>query len=303
MARTIVTAGQNAADIDVLACAVGYAELLRYGRIEAQAVIPGAFIMNVTPTVLSWQPDFVRTYENPSPDDRFVLVDFSNIDHVARFVDPKRIVEVYDHRRGFEEYWRDTLGKNAHIEMVGACATLIWEQWKERGHAKEVSKTCARLLATAILSNTLAFKANNTHHRDHAAHEDLLRVAKLPDNWAQQYFAEQRQTLLANLAQLVRTDTKIEKLRSGEEIAMCQIELWSGRDFLKENPTTCITLSQTQVPSNGSSLSPALKKGRTTSLLRKKKPSSACSRRSMYPFPTIRRRLTNYSCARKSPRF
>jgi len=79
--QTIVTAGAKGADIDVFACAVAYAELLRLEGHEATPVIADSFTSSVTPSILKWGAEYKTEYE-PDGSENFVLVDISDPDDI-----------------------------------------------------------------------------------------------------------------------------------------------------------------------------------------------------------------------------
>lgn len=223
-----------AADVDVLACAVAYAELLRLEGKDAVAVVSPNFTASVTPTVRTWGGEYATTYE--PQDDDFVLVDLSVPKYVARFVDMERIREVYDHHFfGQEQHWYDTLGTDAHIEHVGACATLIWEQAVARGFSDTLSLASKRILCAAIVSNSLNLTASVTDPRDHTALADLVPRAELPADWIASYFAEQEHYLGQHLEKLLDADTKNQSLENTGVIVIGQLELWNARPFIERN--------------------------------------------------------------------
>lgn len=235
MGRIIVTAGGMAADVDVLACAVAYAELLRLEGKNAVAVVSPIFTASVTPTILAWGGVYETQYE-PQQGDTFVIVDISDPDRIAAFVDRARIVEIYDHHFfGQEHQWYETLGEDAHIEHVGACATLIWEQVVTRGHAEALSQSSKRLLCAAIVSNSLNLTARVTAERDHVALGDLEASVGLPEDWIASYFAEQEHYLGQHLEKLLDADTKNQPLENTAVIVIGQLELWNARPFIERN--------------------------------------------------------------------
>lgn len=233
MTRTIVTAGDARADIDVLACATAYAELLRLEGKDALAVVSSQYTVSVTPTVLSYGGDYVTTCE-PRDDDEFVMVDISEVDHFAAFVKHDRIREIYDHRFfGQEKHWQEALGEHAHIERVGSCATLIWEQVVARGHTDALSTASKQLLASAMVSNTMNFHASVTTERDINAFAEVSSLAGFTDEeWVSRYFVEQEVCIVRDLPTLLPADTKIQKLSTGEAIAIGQLELWNAKHFV-----------------------------------------------------------------------
>lgn len=225
--KTIVTAGWKGADIDVFACAIAYAELLQLEGLEAVAVIPGSFTASVTPSILELEAPYMTSY-TPDGSEQFVLVDISDPKHFAQFVDHDRITEVYDHRHGYQDYWKEKLGKNSHVEMVGSCGTLIWEEYKKRDKDKKISKHSAELLLASIVSNNLAMKSELTTDRDIESYRELLEITGLNESWIASYYLEQEVALFSNFKEYVKTDTKKIDTKYGD-FAVGQIEVWEGK--------------------------------------------------------------------------
>jgi uncharacterized HAD superfamily protein len=227
-----VVGGEDFTDIDVLACTIAYAELLRLEGKKPEAIIPGALNASCPPMIRNLPLKYSTKPSDPNA--IYAVVDISEQAYIARCAPIERIVELYDHRAGFEDFWMKQLGPQCHIELVGACATLIWEEYKKRGHAECISPTSADLLAAAILSNTLNFGAQVTHARDHAAFAELLKHVDMPDGWQARYFTEvQRSSVQGDLEQTIKNDTKELKIPGlGYVIVMGQLELWEGKDFI-----------------------------------------------------------------------
>lgn len=232
MKHVIVTTGQAYADIDAVACVIAYAELLRLEGRTAEAYFPGALNNSVTDTIRAWGLEY-RILPSTS-DAEYVVMDVSEPQHIAHAATAGTITEVYDHHSGFETYWEERLGERSHIELIGACATLIWEEFEKRGKAKEVSVTSVRLLAVAILSNTLNFGAVITDERDRRAFETLWKQGGLPDSWIPEYFAEQEVAVANNVTQAITDDTKVFTITNvAFPFTVGQLELWEGNGFLK----------------------------------------------------------------------
>jgi inorganic pyrophosphatase/exopolyphosphatase len=235
MARIIVTADKNFTDIDILASVISYTELLGHSGVEAIAVIVGPLNTSVPEEVLSWDLKYSSTY-NKEPDDKYIIVDRSdNTDVFPDFVESEKILEIIDHHLRLRGYWKKRLGNRAIIESVGACATLIWEKFKENNLENKITQTSARLLYSAILSNTLDFKAFMTDDRDITAADRLIDLAKLPGNWKEIYFTGCKKKLLERPEEAIRRDVKTYKLNTGEKITIGQIELWESKDFIENN--------------------------------------------------------------------
>ena len=227
----VVTTGQAFADIDAVACAIAYAELLTREGKSAEVVLPGVLNNSVTDSVKAWGLEYLTAPTEPNT--QYVLVDVSDPVHFADCAKGGTITEVYDHHPGFKTYWQEKIGEHAHIEPIGAAATLIWEEFKNRGHAKEISPKSAQLLAVAILSNTLNFGAVITHERDHTAFAELQAIAQLTDDWIAQYFTEQEQTVIKDVRQSIISDTKVLVPPAFPiTLTIGQLELWDGSSFL-----------------------------------------------------------------------
>lgn len=232
MKHVIVTTGQAFADIDAVACVIAYAELLRLEGRTAEALLPGVLNNSVTGSVRAWRLEY-RT-EPSTADAEFVVMDVSDPKYFATAATEGTVVEVYDHHPGFEAYWQGRLGEHSHIELIGACATLIWEEYVKRGRADDISQLSARLLMAAILSNTLNFGAVITDERDRRAFDTLWKKCDLPDNWIAAYFAEQETAVTKNVAQSIIDDTKVFTIDSVPfPFTIGQLELWDGSGFLR----------------------------------------------------------------------
>ena len=234
MDNFIVTSGELFTDIDAFACTVAYTELLKLEGKNTEAILPGVLNHSITPTIRSWRlpyltkPNF-KKYKS-------VVVDVSEPVHVAKCAHMESVVEIYDHRYGFEKIWHDKLGKDSHIEAVGACMTLIWEEFKKRGYADKISAKSANILLMGTISNTLDFGAQVTTDRDIVAAEELKKYVDLPKNWKDVFFIEQEAVILENVVQAIKNDTKdLEIPGLGFPVVMGQLELWNSSSFSKEH--------------------------------------------------------------------
>src|SRR3989339_1111560 len=156
----IITAGEKYNDIDALGCGVAYQKLLEPQGKSAAVVFRGPLNESVTKTIRSWDYDLQVALLNNAAEFNYILVDVSEPSHFAKFVILDQVVEIFDHRYGFQDYWLERLGDKSRIDLVGACATLIWEEYKKAGLAKNIDTVSANLLSTAIVSNTLNMQAH-----------------------------------------------------------------------------------------------------------------------------------------------
>lgn len=236
MQKIGVTQALYTSDMDSLACNIAYTELLNLEGKNATAYVPKEPTNSVTTEIKSW--DF-KYEERPKPEDleetSFVLVDTTDPHTFPKFVKEEKIIEVYDHHVGYEDYWRKKLGEKARIEMIGSCATLIWEEYKKRGFSDKISQTSAKMLYAAIVSNTLNFKASLTSPRDAKAFEELIPIANMPKDWIEKYFIDQEEYIYQSPRQAILDDVKIIEFPNlGTKITIGQIELWESKKFVND---------------------------------------------------------------------
>jgi len=126
MLPIVVTTGQRYCDLDALACVIAYCEI---DPVNYLPVIPGPLNHSVTQTIKKWG----FKYDTKPPNDvaGYIVMDISEDQFIAEFVDIKKVVEIYDHHYGFESIWRNRPWVKTQIEEIGACATLVWEQIKK----------------------------------------------------------------------------------------------------------------------------------------------------------------------------
>jgi len=223
-----VTAGETYTDIDAFSCAVAYSYLLNQKNIENKVYLPGPLNASVTDTIKSWNIKF-ETQIEVTNNDRFIAVDVSEPSYIAKVVNDNNIIEVFDHRYGFIDHFKELLGDKSKIELVGACATLIWEEYKKDNI--KIDLLNANLLILAIVSNTLDFKSSVTTNRDIKAFEELLQFINMPSTWKEDYFTEQAEYIEKNPKLAILEDTK----NISNEFVFAQIELWNGFDFINNN--------------------------------------------------------------------
>ena len=223
-----VAAGDVFTDIDAYASALAYADLLRLQGNPARVVLEGEFNYSIPDELRHLDVNYDKTYR-PIGDESFVVVDVSDPENMARFVDEDRVDEVIDHHPGMEQYWHKKIGTRSDIEPVGAACTQIYERWLDADMSDKISVDCAQLLAAGILDNTLNFTAEITSERDRSAYANLAKIADLPDDWPAQYFSWCQRDVERNLSEAIRTDTKIMSFAGGPgELAVGQLAVWDG---------------------------------------------------------------------------
>lgn len=231
----VVTSGSRYIDIDAYAGCVAYAELLRLQGHDAKAVCVAPWNESICASVREWNAPIETSY-TPSKDDSFILIDVSDPEQFEEFVDVNRVMEIIDHHPGLEAFWEQRIGKDAHIEFIGAACTQVYEQWKLAGLFDKMSLVSARLLIAGILDNTLSFGAKVTTNRDKQAYEALLQKADLHDNWTEQYFTECQDAIFADIGSATTNDSKILTFISlPGTIGVGQLVVWNTDEVLEHH--------------------------------------------------------------------
>lgn len=230
--KIVVTSGITFTDIDTLACAVAYAEILNKSNRPALAYLPGPLNQSIVSTIKTWNLNFSDHFDiNDHP---LIVVDVSEPDYLKNSLKISNVIEIYDHHFGFEKYWYDILGENSHIEAVGACATLIWEQAVK--NKINLSTDSSNLLYTAVFSNTLNFNSSVSHDRDKQAFSEISKKTRLPQDWIGSYYLQLESESLSDPALAVTNDIKVVKTsRFSEPLFIGQLELWHSKIFIEAN--------------------------------------------------------------------
>lgn len=184
--RVLVTPYKNP-DLDGTACAYAYAEYQCKSGINALTAIFGKprreaqFVLdkfNIT------YPNNVEEYVKDASE--IIIVDASDLRGLSEYVDPNRVIEVIDHRKVNET--NRFINAKIQIELVGSAATLIGEKFYDSNTL--ISEKSATLLYSAIISNTINFKAKVTTERDLKISEWLKKKISLPENYISEMFTE-----------------------------------------------------------------------------------------------------------------
>lgn len=234
--KTIITSGKVYADIDVLACAMAYRDYLDAKNVLADVVIESNLNGTVSDTIKNWQLSFKLKLEKNEDQHNFIIVDCANPSILPEFVEFKKVIEVYDHHFIDDiKLWNGS-GAKVLIELVGACATLIWEKIKEENLEDKISETSLKLLYTAIFANTLNFKSSVTTNRDLTAFSDIQSRVSLDKNYIASYYEEVESAMFSDPISSIKSDTKIVDILKNElKLVIGQIELWNSKEFVYKN--------------------------------------------------------------------
>ena len=161
--------------------------------------------------------------------DGVILVDASDVKGISPKIAPSRVIEIIDHRKMNEA--EKFPNAKVQIEFVGSAATLIAEKfYKSR---IPISKESAILLALAIVSNTINFKAGVTTERDKRMYKWLGPKAKIPKNFAHKMFVH-KSKFNKPLKNIIEED--FASLRLGnKEFGIAQLEIVGVEKFVNNN--------------------------------------------------------------------
>ncbi len=229
----IVTSGSKYIDIDAYAGCIAYANLLNLKGIKAKAVSTAVYNESITKSLINLNIKLDEYTENEN--NKFVIVDVSNKEYFDKIVKEDAIIEVIDHHIGHEEYWKRRLNENAKIEFIGSVATIIVEEYEKAKLLNKMSKDIATLLMSAILDNTLNFKAKITTNRDKIAYKKLQDIAKTKENYAEEYFLECQLKIEESLKYSIENDTKIEEINTILPKIFGQLIIWNNSILEKNN--------------------------------------------------------------------
>ena len=233
----IVTAGSTYLDIDAYACCIAMRELLTLKGETVVAWSQAQVNYSVCPS-LTVEGEIFRTLPAdclPEGGD-YIIVDVSDPDYIKDSVPLERVTEVYDHHVGFEAYWAERIGEGAHIEFIGAAATLVYREWRKSGLTHRMSRGTARLLVAAILDNTLNLTSSNTTPEDIAVFKELCAKESLPPEWCAAYFSEVQTCVEEDLKNALFGDLKRLRDKTVLPPRIAQLCVWDTERILNRLP-------------------------------------------------------------------
>ena len=233
----IITAGSTYLDIDAYACCVAMAELLQLKGENAVAYSQAPYNYSVCESLMEkgQLTDSVPS-EYSKENVGYIIVDVSDPEYIKDSVPIDKVVAVYDHHVGFEEYWKSRIGDNSHIEFIGAAATLIYREWKKSGLQYKMKRSTALLLIAAILDNTLNLTSTNTTQEDIDTLNELCEKEKLDEEWRDLYFSDVQKNVEADLKNALFNDTKLIRNNSVLPPRVAQLCVWDAESILSKLP-------------------------------------------------------------------
>lgn len=230
---TIVTAGSAYLDIDAYACMVALAELLKLQGKTAVAFSNAPCNHSVCKSLIKEKQVLQEipfgTLEETC---RYIIVDVSDPAFLKDSVPIDKVIGVYDHHVGFEDYWKDRIGNRANIEFVGAAATLIYREWKKAGLVDQMTRESTLLLIAAILDNTLNLTSSIVTDEDRVAFFELCKKENIDENWCASYFSEVQTSIEQDLNNAILKDVKIIYNNPMLPRKFAQLCIWDAKSIL-----------------------------------------------------------------------
>lgn len=226
----IVTSGSRYIDIDAYAGCIAYSYLLKLKGISSKAVSTARLNESITKELLELKVKLDKY--TPNENDEFIINDLSDKKFFDKIVKENKIIEVIDHHLGFEGYWKKKLGSNSKIEFIGSVVTIIFELFEKENLQDKITKDIAYLMMSAILDNTLNFKAKITNYRDIIAYKKLEGIAGSSGNYATEYFLGCQQIIENDLRLAIENDTKIGIESKKLPNVVSQLTVWDKNNIL-----------------------------------------------------------------------
>lgn len=225
----IITAGSSYLDIDAYACMVAMTELLNLKDIKAVAYSSAPCNYSVCPLLTkAGQVERELPTEYNTDNAKYIIVDVSDPEFLKSSVPLEKVIAVYDHHVGFEDYWTSRIGTNTHIEFIGAAATLIYREWKTSDLQNKMSRQTALLLIAAILDNTLNLTSSNTTKEDIEVFRALCVYAGVGDGFRTMYFSEVQKSVEVDLKNALFGDIKTVRNNPVLPSKVAQLCVWNA---------------------------------------------------------------------------
>ena len=217
-------------DLDGVACAVAYAELLTRVGVSALPWYCGALDAETSYVITrSDAPVFANNDEMLQGTDA-VYVDASDTKLLPHEIESRLVVEVIDHHfphRAAADFPNATID----VQPVGAAATLVVERFRAR--ALVPSQMSSVLLYCAIFSNTQDLKGSITTPRDLDATQWLVGSSNIPDGIVAGQFAARRSDILRDLASAIGRESKVYEDALGA-FTLAQLEFPGAEAVMSE---------------------------------------------------------------------
>ena len=228
MKPVLVTSYVNP-DLDGVAGMIAYGEFLQKTGKNAVVGIIGEPQDEVRYMFDRFGFKYPDTILNADNFDEVMLIDASDLNDLEGTIAAGKVIEIIDHRTVNEA--GAFPNAKAHIELVGAAATLIAEKFVQ--NKIDISMGSAALLYGAIISNTLNFQGSMTTERDRTVAVWLNKIAKLPEDFWRELFIAKSDLAGEKLMHRIESDFAWFIL-GGKKVGIAEIEMIGAKKLLGE---------------------------------------------------------------------
>lgn len=232
MDKTILVTCYVNPDLDGLACVLAYADFLNKIGQKAIPSIFGKHHEEADHVIKKYSLKINIKENDPNNYEKIILVDSSDLDGIDKRINPKKVIEIIDHRKvNMVESFPNA---KIQIELVGAAATLVGEKFEKQNI--DLLKDYATLLYGAIISNTLNFRAKVTTDRDRTVAKYLMEKFNFSEDFAHKMFLSKSDLSGKKLIETIRGDFANFKSHNfnGKKLGIAQIEMIEGKKLAIE---------------------------------------------------------------------
>ncbi len=171
----IIVLGHKSPDTDAICSALVWAQYLKDQGVDAQAIRLGE-PNNETTYVLEKAGVALPEFLTELPEgQKIVLTDHNEAGQSINNRGSYKIVGIVDHHKIADLETSEPIAMR--IEPVGCACTVIYAIFKEKGYTPNAN--IARLMVSAIISDTLYFRSPTTTAFDRQAIEELNKIAAI----------------------------------------------------------------------------------------------------------------------------
>jgi manganese-dependent inorganic pyrophosphatase len=227
--KILITSYKNP-DLDGVACTYAYTEFLYATCKDVLGAISGSPHMEAQFVLDKFNiPSLENAEKIINNIERIILVDTSDIKSLSDQIQSHKVIEIIDHRKVNEA--NKFPNAKIQIDLVGAASTLIAEKFYNS--QVRISPESAALLFSAIISNTINFKANTTTPRDKKMANWLKTKFSLPKNYVKEMFIY-KSKFKKNLRETITDEFVIFNFK-GLSLGIAQLEIINVDEFTKFN--------------------------------------------------------------------
>lgn len=161
------------------------------------------------------------------PQQKLILVDHNELDHSIEGAGQAKVIEIIDHHRLGAERTNEPI--YIFAKPVGCTCTIIYQMYKL--HGVEIPTNMAKLLLSAILSDTVMLKSPTTTEEDRQAIISLAKIAECDWlEWGREMFYKTATLRSAQPLEIVKNDFKIYE-QDKYKVGIGQVETLTLEDF------------------------------------------------------------------------